>query len=252
MNSNALAKDLAVLKKDLHEVSDKISAAHEELKAIDRQRELARADLRNIQTMKDPLMANYELREKQKKKELVLLEADIVAAIKTKEDIDEATAERLETGRKAVENVLKVERTTEDSIKNLKHKEESMLHHLSNVKADQDRETSALVQVQQEVVTLKEEHDKLLTVLLSERDLKAKQDYLDKQYKALNEGRDYLQDWEKTLVRYERDLNVMEKRLKPEYIAIYKSINSKYVNAEDIKAHTRRISIQDKVRGINP
>ena len=251
MTSKALEKDIAVLRRDLKLISDQIGSANKELEKINRDRELARQDLKNIQTLKDPLIQSYEVRVKQKEKELNRLEADIAAAVRTREEIDEAMAARLSDGRQAIDNALRVEKEIEVSIKNFQRREESIRHSTQTAADEFTQQSSQLASLKEEVVSLEKERDRVSGLLLSQKELLTKQRLVEKMEKELNDGRDRLFEWEREVKAYEHDLMVMEKRLKPEYIATYRSINSKYINEEDIKANTRRISIQEQIQGAN-
>jgi chromosome segregation ATPase len=240
MNTDALVKDLAGLKKDLRQVSDDISAGHKELKSLERSIELARMELKNVQTMNDPLVQNYDLRISQKKKELVLLEADIAAAVLTKQDIDEAMAERLFTGQQAIDNAQKVEHSIKESIKNLRHREEAQLQTIRNIKAQQDTESCALVTLKESVVSLKQQDDMLRALVAEKQMTREQQKELEKKEKQLNDGRDNLTSWEKEVKAYEHDLKVMEARLKPAYLKAFADINSRFINEN---SYTRRKTV---------
>jgi len=230
MNTDALAKDLAELKKELREISDDISARRKELADFDRRIECARMELKNVKTMNDPLVQNYELRINQKKKELVLLEADIAAAVATKEDIDEAMAERLFTGQKAIDNAQKVEHSIEESIKNLRHREEAQLQTIRNIKALQETESCALSTLKESVVSLKKEDDMLRALVAEKKITREQQEVIEKKEKDLNKGRDELLTWEKEVKALEHDLTVMERRLSPKYAAAFASINTRFTH----------------------
>lgn len=231
MNINALAKDLAGLKKELYSTSQALTAVYNELADTKQQSEHARAELKNIQTLKDPLLFNYEARIEESKKALVQLEADITAAVLTKEGMDEAMAERLETGNHAIANAIKVEHVTKESIKNLEHKEKSMLQTISNIQANQDQEKAQLEQLRSEVDALKQERDDLRNWLKSLEQLIELQQKLEIQEQEIVKGRDYLKAWEKEVVDYSHDLKVIEQRLMPEYIELYKTVTSKHIHA---------------------
>ena len=211
-------------------VSDDIAAGHQELKTLQRSIELARMELKNVQTMNDPLVNNYELRINQKKKELVLLEADIAAAVRTKTEIDEAMAERLFTGQQAIDNAQKIEHSVKESIKNLKHREEAQLQTIHNIKAQQDAESCALSTLQESVVSLRQQDDMLRALVAEKQMTRAQQEVLEKKENELNTGRDELTALEKEVNAREHDLNVMERRLSPKYIAAFHYINTRFTH----------------------
>ena len=230
MDLNALAKDLAGLKKELRDVSNKLSEGYKELEAINRTRELARADLKNIQTLKDPLLQNYEIRIKKKKDELVLIEADIKAAQITRQDIDEAMAERLENGQHAIANSQKVEWGIQKSVEHLRRVESSINQDISNMKAEQDRQRLALASVSELVASLAREKARLDGWILSKEKLTEMQESLEIKEVQLNSGRDRLDVREKELSSFEHDLNVMGARLMPRYLEVFSRTNSVHIN----------------------
>lgn len=225
MTSEALAKDLAVLKKDLKKVSDEIAAGHAELADLDRKRELARADLKNIQTLKDPLVANYDLRLEQKKKQLILLEADIAAAHEVKDGIDAAAAERLMTGQQAIDNAQRVERSIQDAIRSLRHREEALLQDIANNKAESESTSLVLTDLKAQVLSLEQQKTALEGWLKSKEEVAALQEKLERDAEDLNEGRDRLTERQEELEEYEQSLHVMASRLNPEYIEAFRLVN---------------------------
>lgn len=235
MNVSALAKDLVEMKRQVNKVSSEIVAGRKELEDLSRGIELAKAELKNTQVLKDPLIQNYDMRVGQKKKELVILDADIKAAQETRMDLDEGMAGQIADGQQAILNLQKVERSTEVSIRNLKQIEDSVLQNIANLKASQAAESSALSSLQESVVSLKQDQDRVLNWLREKEVLIKEQENLEQREQELNKGRDYLKAWEKEVLAYEHDLKVMESRLSPAYMEAYKSINSKHIHGTTTK-----------------
>lgn len=225
MTSAALAKDLASLKKDLKKTSDEIAAGQAELADLDRKRENARIDLKNIQTLKDPLVANYDLRIEQKKKELTALQADIAAANEVREGIDDAAAERLRTGQQAIDNAQRVERSIQESIRNLRHREEALLQDIANNKAEKEATDLVLTGLKAEVLSLEQRKSALAGWLKDQEELSTLQRILEKDAEDLNKGRDKLNKRQEDLEEYEQELHVMASRLNPEYMEAFRMVH---------------------------
>jgi chromosome segregation ATPase len=240
MTVDALSKDLQEMKKELWKVSRDIIAGREELKEVTKLCEFGRAELKNIQTLKDPLVANYDMRIEKKKKELVILESDIKAAQLTREDIDEAMAERLAVGKQAIDNAQMVERSIQVSIKNLKDEEWSVMQATKNAKLEQARESSALTLLQESVVSCKQEEKELTALIAEKQKTRAEQELIEKKEKELNKGRDDLLKWEKDVMAHEHDLKILEARIAPQYIKAFGHIKSRFINEN---SYTKRKTV---------
>ncbi len=222
VKNNLLAKDVNVFKENLVLISQQIEEKKKELIEVNRQIDLAKGTLVKIQAARNPLITVLDKKETELSQSVAKFELEVLAWDKRSEQ------SKLDYEKKIISQEKLIKEKT-DKVKEVQIYIDELLIKIEQLKSQEENYNSFLKVINKKI---KEAEDKLK--ILEER-IKVKE-YLEEEIAALKRDKKYLLAEGESLAIFSRELDEREKvlekeiskalllqqRLKPKYIKIFK------------------------------